>query len=810
MSRPGAKAKMARIAGNSLVLDSGDVFKITEWDDLSNAAPAIRDVISKAGVVTDKKGRMWYLRIRKNGTFVLQVPTAGGQTIQGRMESSRPGAKAKFAEDAREVAQEILRQLGGGRFMAMVGGKNAFHGTFGGKAGLQFDIGKGADGGVNRVIVKLDRGTDTYDMEFWRIGNRGMNVKKVSEASGVYADDLQRIFTSRTKFYTSLSRPGAKAKFGITNAASAFLKKMLREYASMKGTRWYDEAKYISDNPTEHTDAEVIAAVGNLKLAKSVSSRPGAKAKYQKEYILWALPKGETDRLEERPIAEGIQTPKQMDEAKRKAAAAGWHGFRVQILDMSKPFRWMSRPGAKAKMGKWESTLTKKHGKTIEEYTARLKGGMFKIEVGEGSGGPYAILYRWDDLRGLERIASGNLQSLMRQAESMGAKEARGVAAVERLANYARPGAKAKMAKYRAFVYRGSPRSNVLVKATEWMDSASAAEDAAKQIAMSFRGKPGYNSNDYFADIAQETPEGAKTVKNNVRFSRPGAKAKMAYAPSESDMKKWMKGWTLRLPMVPDAGIRHFNSFEEAKRYGDAKCGGFSCEISYDGRRVASKGALSPEGSWTKHSRKGTKTGMRRMTQQETSHLKAWIGKNFRTTEEMMDAMTKMEKVFEEDSEHWESRSWPEVAKAAGVWSRPGAKAKMSKATDALDYIKSSIANGKTVYVQAGSRTTKITPQTYAKWEASGRPLFKMSSDGALLMASGSSYVRLTLADEMLARVSAMSRPGAKVRNAIREGEKVSASDDAVSRKIRKLMDEGKPQKQAVAIALDLERRGEL
>jgi hypothetical protein len=54
------------------------------------------------------------------------------------------------------------------------------------------------------------------------------------------------------------------------------------------------------------------------------------------------------------------------------------------------------------------------------------------------------------------------------------------------------------------------------------------------------------------------------------------------------------------------------------------------------------------------------------------------------------------------------------------------------------------------------------------------------------------------------------SRPGAKVRNAIREGEKVSASDDAVSRKIRKLMDEGKPQKQAVAIALDLERRGEL
>ena len=89
-------------------------------------------------------------------------------------------------------------------------------------------------------------------------------------------------------------------------------------------------------------------ARANIKVV-TTASRPGVKAKHQKEYILWALPKGETDRLEERPIAEGIQTPKQMDEAKRKATAAGWHGFRVQILDMSKPFRWMSRPGSKAK-----------------------------------------------------------------------------------------------------------------------------------------------------------------------------------------------------------------------------------------------------------------------------------------------------------------------------------------------------------------------------------------------------------------------------------------------------------------------------
>jgi hypothetical protein len=139
-----------------------------------------------------------------------------------------------------------------------------------------------------------------------------MNVKKVSEASGVYADDLQRIFTSRTKFYTSLSRPGAKAKFGITNAASAFLKKMLREYASMKGTRWYDEAKYISDNPTEHTDADVIAAVGNLKLAKSVSSRPGAKVRN-------AIREGEKVSASDDAVSRKIR--KLMDEGKPQKQA---------------------------------------------------------------------------------------------------------------------------------------------------------------------------------------------------------------------------------------------------------------------------------------------------------------------------------------------------------------------------------------------------------------------------------------------------------------------------------------------------------
>ena len=132
-----------------------------------------------------------------------------------------------------------------------------------------------------------------------------------------------------------------------TQREAEFYGKQMLEYMKKQ----YPKAKKI----TVDIDSTVNHAPGPK--IKTLASRPGAKdtmashkESFQKEYILWALPKGETDRLHERPIAEGITTPQQMDDAKRKAASQGWHGFRVQILDMSKPFRWMSRPGAKDTM----------------------------------------------------------------------------------------------------------------------------------------------------------------------------------------------------------------------------------------------------------------------------------------------------------------------------------------------------------------------------------------------------------------------------------------------------------------------------
>lgn len=55
------------------------------------------------------------------------------------------------------------------------------------------------------------------------------------------------------------------------------------------------------------------------------------------KYILWALPKGETDRLHERPLTSMSITQAQVDRVKTAASADGWHGFRTTVDDGSAP-----------------------------------------------------------------------------------------------------------------------------------------------------------------------------------------------------------------------------------------------------------------------------------------------------------------------------------------------------------------------------------------------------------------------------------------------------------------------------------------
>ena len=107
-------------------------------------------------------------------------------------------SEAKLTENGKEIAQTILQQLGGNKFIAMTGAKNI---GFTNK-GIQMGIGRNAKG-VTHVIIDLDRGKDLYDIEFVKVA-WDFKRKTIKKLKGVYADQLQKIFTKYTGLYTKL------------------------------------------------------------------------------------------------------------------------------------------------------------------------------------------------------------------------------------------------------------------------------------------------------------------------------------------------------------------------------------------------------------------------------------------------------------------------------------------------------------------------------------------------------------------------------------------------------------------------------
>lgn len=95
------------------------------------------------------------------------------------------------------IAQTILAQLGGNRFLAMTGAKDLVNT---GK-GLQFAIGRGASNKADKVVVTLTY-ADLYDVRFLTI--RGVNMTERGTVEGVHADRLAAVFTEQTGFDTHM------------------------------------------------------------------------------------------------------------------------------------------------------------------------------------------------------------------------------------------------------------------------------------------------------------------------------------------------------------------------------------------------------------------------------------------------------------------------------------------------------------------------------------------------------------------------------------------------------------------------------
>jgi hypothetical protein len=98
------------------------------------------------------------------------------------------------------VANAILAQLGGPRFVAMTGAKH----LVGAPASLSFKLPRGGKDGINAVRVELDA-ADTYTVTFSKISRgRSYASATIDVVPNVYADNLQAIFTAHTGLHTRL------------------------------------------------------------------------------------------------------------------------------------------------------------------------------------------------------------------------------------------------------------------------------------------------------------------------------------------------------------------------------------------------------------------------------------------------------------------------------------------------------------------------------------------------------------------------------------------------------------------------------
>ena len=97
----------------------------------------------------------------------------------------------------RQTGNTILKQLGRYKFIAMTGAKNFSVG----EEGFTFRLGRFPHVKINCIRIKLNS-LDLCDIEFMRVWNLKCNTLK--EMNGIYAEDLQRIFTSVTGLDTHL------------------------------------------------------------------------------------------------------------------------------------------------------------------------------------------------------------------------------------------------------------------------------------------------------------------------------------------------------------------------------------------------------------------------------------------------------------------------------------------------------------------------------------------------------------------------------------------------------------------------------
>ncbi len=96
------------------------------------------------------------------------------------------------------VANTILGQLGGARFTTMTGARDFVAAPY----ALHFSIPR-AKRGINKVRVMLSA-DDTYVVTFFKYARHTWTCTEIHAVSGVFADNLQAVFTDVTGLFARL------------------------------------------------------------------------------------------------------------------------------------------------------------------------------------------------------------------------------------------------------------------------------------------------------------------------------------------------------------------------------------------------------------------------------------------------------------------------------------------------------------------------------------------------------------------------------------------------------------------------------
>ena len=169
----------------------------------------MRDILARSEKQgsTSREDMLWRDRHINPYYAILQKLAAESSTQAGATDAPTPEKPAPSSSGGDDgVAETILEQLGGGEFRMMTGARDLVSGI-GDHGGLQFKITKGKQG-VDKVVIKYDKGLDLYDVEFWNMRTKEPTL--LHAQTMVPADDLRPVFYHNTGLITSSGLGGSK------------------------------------------------------------------------------------------------------------------------------------------------------------------------------------------------------------------------------------------------------------------------------------------------------------------------------------------------------------------------------------------------------------------------------------------------------------------------------------------------------------------------------------------------------------------------------------------------------------------------